>query len=55
MESDISVGVGKPVSELFDGDQIHLPGKVSNGQLMDMLNNIPLASVLQRRGEKRRG
>jgi hypothetical protein len=35
MESNISVGGGKPVSESFDGDQIYrdLSGKVSNEPL----------------------
>ena len=34
MESNISVGVGEPAFELFDGDQVNLPGsgKVSYGQ-----------------------
>ena len=32
MKSDVSVGVVEPVFELFDGDQINLPGKVNNGQ-----------------------
>ena len=29
-ESDLRVGVGEPVCKLFDGNQIILPGKVSN-------------------------
>ena len=32
MVSNISVGGGEPVFKLFDGDQITLPGKVSNAQ-----------------------
>ena len=31
MESNLRIGGGEPVCELFDGHQISLPGKVSNG------------------------
>ena len=30
MESNLRVGVGEPVFELFDGDQVTLPDKVRN-------------------------
>ena len=58
MESNFGVGGLEPTFELFHGHQINLvPGKVSNCQCYGQylkLKNIPLASALQRRGEKKR-
>lgn len=53
MECNISVGGGESTFELFDRYQITLPEKMSNGQRWKALNNLPLASVLQRRGERK--